>query len=354
MRTMSQSDRTRVPPVTALRSPPLSRITGALSPVMALSSTDATPTVTSPSPGIVSPVSTSTRSPFLSCDPGTTPTIAFGVRFPKKLRHDVSPCAFERSCLRFASSLGHGFGKIGEQQGKPEPEADGQDKDRPFLAIAEEGLNEEQRRQDTAHFDDEHDRVLDQMQGVELDDGIRTGPAGGICRSRREKDGVFVCMIFPLYRIHVRCSATGPRARAGMKVRAPTRTITATRKRMNRGVCVGSVPRSGGDKLLSRKGTRRCQDCDHKPETPDQHGHAEGRVVKESVRAQPGKCTAVVVRCGREGIQDLGKAMRARIGNPGKPRRDQDGCSRSDQDHGGRDQDDEGGHLYFEGLDLLA
>ena len=34
IRTISQSERTRVPPVTALRSPPLSRMTGALSPVI--------------------------------------------------------------------------------------------------------------------------------------------------------------------------------------------------------------------------------------------------------------------------------------------------------------------------------
>ena len=45
MRTMSQSESTRVPPVTALRSPPLSRMTGALSPVIALSSTEATPSI---------------------------------------------------------------------------------------------------------------------------------------------------------------------------------------------------------------------------------------------------------------------------------------------------------------------
>src|SRR5713101_6099766 len=47
--TTSQSDSTRVPPVTALRSPPDSRITGALSPVTALSSTEAMPSMTSPS-----------------------------------------------------------------------------------------------------------------------------------------------------------------------------------------------------------------------------------------------------------------------------------------------------------------
>jgi len=51
-RTMIQSDSTRVPPVTAERSPPDSRITGADSPVMALSSTEAAPSMTSPSAGM--------------------------------------------------------------------------------------------------------------------------------------------------------------------------------------------------------------------------------------------------------------------------------------------------------------
>ena len=55
MRTTSQSDSTRVPPVTAEKSPPDSRTTGADSPVMALSSTEATPSITSPSSGMMSP-----------------------------------------------------------------------------------------------------------------------------------------------------------------------------------------------------------------------------------------------------------------------------------------------------------
>ena len=63
-RTTIQSDSTRVPPVTAEKSPPDSRITGADSPVMALSSTEATPSITSPSAGIVSPASISTTSPL--------------------------------------------------------------------------------------------------------------------------------------------------------------------------------------------------------------------------------------------------------------------------------------------------
>ena len=66
--TTIRSESTRVPPVTALRSPPDSRITGADSPVIADSSTDAMPWITVPSPGISSPASTTTTSPLASSD----------------------------------------------------------------------------------------------------------------------------------------------------------------------------------------------------------------------------------------------------------------------------------------------
>ena len=73
MRTTSQSDSTRVPPVTLEKSPPDSRTTGADSPVMALSSTEATPSMTSPSSGTRSCASTSTTSPLrrVSASSGT-------------------------------------------------------------------------------------------------------------------------------------------------------------------------------------------------------------------------------------------------------------------------------------------
>src|SRR5271166_73322 len=63
----TQSESTRVPPVTAERSPPASRITGADSPVIADSSTDATPSITSPSPAMNWPASTLITSPARSC-----------------------------------------------------------------------------------------------------------------------------------------------------------------------------------------------------------------------------------------------------------------------------------------------
>ncbi len=71
MRTTIRSESTLVPPVTALRSPPDSRMTGADSPVIADSSTEATPSTTSPSPGIRSPASQTTMSPGRRSAAGT-------------------------------------------------------------------------------------------------------------------------------------------------------------------------------------------------------------------------------------------------------------------------------------------
>ena len=84
--TSSQSDTTRVLPVTAERSPPDSRITGADSPVMAASLTAAMPSITSPSPGISSPASTRTISPRRSWLAATTWYCS-----PAVLRRAVSP-----------------------------------------------------------------------------------------------------------------------------------------------------------------------------------------------------------------------------------------------------------------------
>ena len=78
-RILISSESTRVPPVTALRSPPLSRMTGADSPVMADSSTVAAPSMTSPSAGMISPARTTTTSPLrrsLALTSSTWPLLA--------------------------------------------------------------------------------------------------------------------------------------------------------------------------------------------------------------------------------------------------------------------------------------
>ena len=116
------SERTRVPPVTALRSPPDSRITGALSPVITDSSTVAMPSITSPSPGIRSPASQITTSPARSFEPGHLLDL---VRLDVRRFAIASVLVLRRRFgLRLAARLRHGFGEVREQHREPEPEGD--------------------------------------------------------------------------------------------------------------------------------------------------------------------------------------------------------------------------------------
>ncbi len=96
-----------MPPVTAERSPPDSRMTGALSPVIADSSTNATPSTISPSPGMNSPTCTSTTSSLRSCGAGTCSVFTHSIPAPTSpvmrlatasvfALRSVSACAFPR------------------------------------------------------------------------------------------------------------------------------------------------------------------------------------------------------------------------------------------------------------------
>src|SRR5215472_11451235 len=116
--TTIRSDSTFVPPVTADRSPPDSRMTGADSPVMADSSTEATPSTTSPSPGMISPASTTTWSSSVSCVPGTSSILSLvwpgcqssslRAMVSRLVRRRVSACALPRpsatASARFANT----------------------------------------------------------------------------------------------------------------------------------------------------------------------------------------------------------------------------------------------------------
>src|SRR4051812_41627310 len=108
IRILIRSERTLVPPVTALRSPPDSRMTGALSPVITDSSMVAIPSMTSPSPGMRSPVSATTTSPARSCAAVTSSTELFTNRFPTAsvfVLRSVSACAFPRASAIASAKL---------------------------------------------------------------------------------------------------------------------------------------------------------------------------------------------------------------------------------------------------------
>src|SRR5271166_3160354 len=112
IRTLITSESTRVPPVTADRSPPDSRITGADSPVIADSSTEATPSMTSPSPGMNSLATTTTTSPARNFALATVSVWPFGSRrlasVSERALRRVSACALPRpsamASAKFANS----------------------------------------------------------------------------------------------------------------------------------------------------------------------------------------------------------------------------------------------------------
>ena len=156
--TTMRSDSTVVPPVTELRSPPDSRITGADSPVIADSSTVAMPSTMSPSPGMTCPASTTTRSPTFSVGAGD---LLLGAVGAQPAGDGLGPGPAQALGLRLPAALGDGLGEVGEQDGEPQPDGD---------QPGEDARVEDRRpgHQDRAEPDDEHDRVAELDARVEL------------------------------------------------------------------------------------------------------------------------------------------------------------------------------------------
>ena len=164
MRTTISSDSTRVPPVTAERSPPDSRITGADSPVIADSSTVAMPSTTSPSPGITSPAVTTHRSPICSCDDGTSTSRAVAADVGDGLAARLA----QRRRLGLAAPLGHRLGEVGEQHGEPQEHHDEAGEQVLLAGGVAEVADEQDRGQHRADLDDEHHRVRASVRGSSL------------------------------------------------------------------------------------------------------------------------------------------------------------------------------------------
>ena len=213
-RTTSQSESTRVPPVTEAKSPPASRITGADSPVIALSSTEATPSITSPSSGTMSSASIRTTAPFLSSSASCGCQEAPCRGALSTLATTRSLHAAQAGGLGLAAAFGERLGEVGEQHREPQPDRDGEDEASRRLALARQGLEAEDGGQDAADIDDEHHRVAPLHARVELGERLADGRAHEHRVEERERDAG------GRHGSHLaenseKCSATGPRASAG-------------------------------------------------------------------------------------------------------------------------------------------
>ena len=110
---------TRVPPVTALRSPPLSRMTGADSPVMAASSTLAMPSIDLAVGGDHVAGFADDEVAFLQERRGNF----FFAAVSQAAGHRVLARLAQAVGLGLAAAFGDGFGEVGEEHGEPEPDA---------------------------------------------------------------------------------------------------------------------------------------------------------------------------------------------------------------------------------------
>ena len=122
--TTMRSDSTVVPPVTAERSPPDSRMTGADSPVMADSSTEAMPSTTSPSPGMTWPGFDDDDVALAEQRGGD---LLLGARRAGRPADEpagdgVGLGLSQRVGLRLAATLGDGLGEVGEDHRQPQPD----------------------------------------------------------------------------------------------------------------------------------------------------------------------------------------------------------------------------------------
>ena len=242
-----------MPPVTALRSPPLSRITGALSPVIALSSTDATPSTTSPSHGMTSPaVHEHVRRRAQRGTPSTVSMTRRSRRIRQLLRHaDRVRARAHRVRLRLAATLGHRLGEVREQQREPQPYGD-DPRMNPAGAspCPTSGLTPSTV---VRHAARPAPRTSPGCGAAGAGRACRTASSAAPAHDRRVEQRARAAgagsRLDPRHGEVLRRSGRAP-AR-GMKVSAPTTSTVATSSTTNSGVWVGSVPGPGGTCFLA-------------------------------------------------------------------------------------------------------
>ena len=191
-RTTSQSDSTRVPPVTEEKSPPASRSTGADSPVTALSLTEATPSTTSPSAGMI--VVCFDQHEIAAPKRARLDGLELALLAPHQpLRVNVLAHRSERRRLRFAAPFGHRLCEVCEQHGQPQPCGDGEHESGMARVLDHPSRRREtdDRGEDAAHVDDEHHRIAElhtRIRASRTNRGSpprRSAPSGNSSAARR-------------------------------------------------------------------------------------------------------------------------------------------------------------------------
>ena len=164
--TSMRSESTRVPPVTALRSPPDSRITGADSPVTADSSTEAMPTIDRAVAG--DQLAGLDHHDVAAGELRRRPLAAVA-----KARNRVGSHGAQGGRLSLAATLGESLGQVREDDREPQPERHRPREPGSLVAAAERRAPEHllepaERGDDGPDLDHEHDRVAPLDARIEL------------------------------------------------------------------------------------------------------------------------------------------------------------------------------------------
>src|SRR5438876_2362163 len=361
MRATMRSESTLVPPVTAERSPPLSRITGADSPVIADSSTEAMPSMTSPSPGMIWPASTMTRSPFFRREAGMMSSLempgtssvggqerTFRATVSCRILRKVSACALPRpsatASAKFANTtVNHSQMETASVNQVGAAPGEGAKTSRSQIAV---------------------------VRTLPISTTTRTGFFATRCGASflndsriagRRIDGSRSESCFALGAISEDPSCSGremlhdraERERGKERERADdedhrdeqTDEETAVRRE-------GAGTRRSHLLVHHRSGDGDGRD--HHQEAADEHVRPEGQVVEERVRVQSRERRAVVPRAAGECVEDLREAVRAGIAQGGGAVGHDQRPGRQGEDEQGEDEDVEHRQLHLARLDLLA
>src|SRR6266566_1572108 len=377
--TTIQSESTRVPPDTALRSPPLSRITGADSPVMADSSTEATPSTTSPSPGITSPASTSTRSPLRNSGAATSCTWPFRSALARRFaivvvraRRSVSACALPRPSAMASAKLAKttvNHSQIATASTKSRSATNW------LLVKPVVGCVKSRRTNSMV--------VMTLPTSTTNMTGFLTCTRGS---SFLNDDGMAARMILgsqiemsPLRRVfHCLTSNVsgcvlvlviileGPpclhqqlldnrsqRVCRKVSERTDDQDYANQERHEERPSC-GEGPQACGHDPLPDERAGEGQDGDDFGEASDQHDHSQRPVVEGRVPSETRESGAVVAVGRGVSVQDLRQPMRPRVEDGREPLGDRHGEGGSAQNQQGRDQQGQHRHHDLLALDLLA
>src|SRR5579864_1598210 len=349
-RTLIQSDSTRVPPVTADRSPPDSRMTGADSPVIADSSTDATPSMISPSPGMNSPARTRTTLPARSRAAGTVSVVCpsafrrFATVSVRALR-SVSACALPRPSAIASAKLANRT--VSQSQNviwnsNPRP---GRSR------IASRTSASVVMRLPTSTTNITGFFIIVRGWSLRAASRVATRMISGFHRdfawvATTSKDLAFH---------HEKVFHNRPQAQRREERERSDDEHDAHEERREERRRHGERPRRRRHAFLHAEVPGDGEHRQDHQEAADERGHAERVVVPGRVRAQPAERRSVVAGRRGEGVEDLRQPVRPRVRQGGQAEgRRHDRNPGQHENRQREHEDDEHGHLHVEGLNLLA